>query len=163
IRFPYEVLRSWRRRFGRYHCLLNWGMRKALKRFTPDVIVCGGYNYVASWITLLWAHRHAIPVLLWVESTARDHRRGYTLVESLKIWFMRRCHGFIVPGKSSFQYLRNYDMNAKAIFTAPNAVDTDFFAQHAEIARNDATRLSKKLSLPRHFFLFVGRLVVEKG
>src|ERR1044071_7801813 len=48
IRFSYEVLRSWRRRLVRYHCLLNWGMRKALKRFSPDVIVCGGYNYVAS-------------------------------------------------------------------------------------------------------------------
>src|ERR1043165_10247910 len=38
IRFSYQVLRSWRRRFGKYHCLLNWGMRKALKQFCPDVI-----------------------------------------------------------------------------------------------------------------------------
>src|SRR6185295_10675018 len=163
IKFSYQVLRSWRRRFGGYHCLLNWGMRKALKQFSPDVIVCGGYNYVASWITLLWARKHAVPVLLWVESTARDHRSGRGLVESLKSWFMHKCRGFVVPGKSSVQYLQNYGMNTGSIFIAPNAVDTDFFARHAEIARNDSASYREKLNLPSHFFLFAGRLVPEKG
>jgi glycosyltransferase involved in cell wall biosynthesis len=134
-----------------------------LKQFSPDVIVCGGYNYVASWITLLWARKHAVPILLWVESTARDRRRGHALVESLKTWFMRRCQGFVVPGKSSFQYLLNYDVDPSTIFIAPNAVDTNFFAQHAEAARSDAGNLRKKLNLPLHFFLFAGRMVVEKG
>jgi len=163
IRFSYQVLPSWRRRFGRYHFLINWGTRKALKQFSPDVIVCGGYNYVASWVTLLWSRKHAVPIVLWVESTARDHRGGHTLVESLKIWFMRRCQGFIVPGRSSFQYLRNYGISTEVIFTAPNAVDIDFFQQHAEAARSDAGNFRKDLSLPPHFFLFAGRLVAEKG
>jgi len=163
IKFSYQVLRSWRRRFGRYHCLLNWGMRKALKRFSPEVIVCGGYNYVASWVTLLWARRHCVPVLLWVESTAKDHRRGHKLVESLKIWFLRKCQGFVVPGKSSVQYLRNYGMDAKTIFIAPNAVDTNFFSHHAEVVRGDLEAHRQRLSLPRRIFLFVGRIVPGKG
>jgi len=163
IQFSYQVLRSWRRRVGKYHCLLNWGMTKALKQFSPDVIVCGGYNYAASWITLRWARKHRVPVLLWVESTARDHRGGHTLVESLKTWFMRKCQGFIVPGKSSFQYLRNYGISAEAIFTAPNAVDTDFFAKHAETIRGNAASYREKLKLPPHFFLFAGRLIPGKG
>src|ERR1051325_6613634 len=112
IKFSYQVLHSWRRRFGKYHFLLNWGMRKALRRFSPDVIVCGGYNYLASWITLFWAHQHKVPMFLWVESTARDHRRRHTLVESLKTWFMRNCQGFVVPGKSSYQYIKRYGMRA---------------------------------------------------
>jgi len=163
IQFSYQVLPSWRRRLGKYHFLLNWGMRKALKQFSPDVIVCGGYNYVASWITLLWAHKRAVPTLLWVESTARDHRGGHTLVESLKTWFMHRCKGFVVPGKSSFQYLQSYDINAETIFTAPNAVDTDLFTQHTEAVRSDAASFRQKLNLPPQFFLFVGRMVSGKG
>ncbi|HEY6181453.1 MAG TPA: glycosyltransferase family 4 protein [Terriglobales bacterium] len=163
IRFSYQVLPSWRRRFGKYHCLINWGMLKALKQFSPNVIVCGGYNYVASWITLSWARQHAVPMLLWVESTARDYRSGYTLVESLKTRFMRKCQSFVVPGKSSFQYLRNHGMNEETIFIAPNAVNADFFASHAEAARSDAASLRQKLRLPLHFFLFAGRMVPGKG
>jgi glycosyltransferase involved in cell wall biosynthesis len=163
IKFSYQVLPSWRRRLGKYHCLLNWGMRTALRQFSPDVIVCGGYNYVASWITLGWARRRRIPLFLWVESTAKDRRGGHTLVESLKTWFMGRCQGFVVPGKSSFQYLQNYGMNAETIFTAPNAVDTDFFAYTAEAVRRDAVSYRQKLNLPPHFFLFAGRLISGKG
>ena len=163
IKFSYQVLRSWRRRLGKYHCLLNWGMRRALKQFSPDVIVCGGYNYLASWVTLRWARKHRAPILLWVESTARDQRSGHTLVESLKTWFMRSCQGFVVPGKSSFQYLRNYGMTAETIFTAPNAVDTEFFERSSKVVRRDAVSYQHKLNLPPHFFLFVGRLIPAKG
>lgn len=163
IQFSHQVLRSWRRRFGKYHCLLNWGMRKALAQLSPDVIVCGGYNYLASWVTLRWARKRRVPILLWVESTVRDHRGGHTLVESLKTWFMRTCQGFVVPGKSSLQYLGNYGVNAKTIFTAPNAVDTEFFARNSEVVHRDAESYRQKLNLPLHFFLFVGRLVAGKG
>lgn len=163
IQFSYQVLRSWRRRLGKYHCLLNWGMRRALKRFSPDVIVCGGYNYLASWITLRWARRRRVPLLLWVESNARDRRSGRTLIESLKTWFLRRCQGFVVPGRSSFQYLRNYDVRAETIFTAPNAVDTEFFVHKAETVRGSINDFRQRLNLPTHFFLFAGRLVPGKG
>jgi len=163
IQFSYEVLRSWRRRFGKYHCLFNWGMRSALTRFAPDVIVCGGYNYLASWVVLRWAFKHQVPILLWVESTARDHRGSHTLVECLKSWFIRMCQGFVVPGKSSFQYLRNYGLSAETIFTAPNAVDTDFFSRNAEAVRRDPASYRQELNLPPHFFLFAGRLIPGKG
>jgi 1,2-diacylglycerol 3-alpha-glucosyltransferase len=163
IQFSYQVLRSWRRRFGKHHCLLNWGIGEALANFSPDVIVCGGYNYLASWLTLRWARGHRTPILLWVESTAQDRRSRHTLVEFLKTWFMRNCQGFVVPGKSSFQYLRNYGMAAKTIYVAPNAVNTEFFAQNADSVNSDAVSYRQRLNLPPRFFLFVGRLIPEKG
>jgi glycosyltransferase involved in cell wall biosynthesis len=163
IKFSYEVLRSWRRRVGGHHYLLNLGVRHALARFSPDVIVCGGYNYIASWIALGWARKHRVPLLLWSESTARDHRSGRWLIESLKSWFLRNCQGFIVPGKSSFQYLCNQGMNDDTIFIAPNAVDTQFFSNNAEAVRQNETSYRQQLNLPPHFFLFSGRLIAEKG
>jgi len=138
-------------------------MRAALARFSPDVIVCGGYNYIASWATLWWAHRHQVPLLLWVESTARDRRGGHALVESLKTWFIRKCQGFVVPGGASFQYFKKLWYERRDDFTAPNAVDTEFFASGAEAVRCDAPRQRQKLNLPLHFFLFTGRLIREKG
>ena len=50
--FSYEVLPSWRKRVGRYKWLLNRGVGRALTAVAPDVVLCGGYNYVASWQAL---------------------------------------------------------------------------------------------------------------
>ena len=52
-------------------------------------------------------------------------------------------------------------MSDLKIFTAPNAVDTEWFANQANLVRRDADLHRHALRLPS-FFLFVGRLVAEK-
>ena len=128
IRFSYEVLRSWRRRFGKHQVLLNSGLGPALRKAAPEAIVCGGYNYLASWKAWWWARRRKVRFLAWVESTRMDQRSGHPLVEFVKKRFIQGCDAFVVPGKSSFEYVRSFLVPAEAIFTAPNAVETDFFA-----------------------------------
>jgi 1,2-diacylglycerol 3-alpha-glucosyltransferase len=163
IRFPYQVLPFWRKRSGRHSLLLNWGVEAALRRASPDFIVCGGYNYVASWQSMSWARRNRVPFTLWAESTARDFRSSHALIESLKLRFLRGCDGFVVPGKSAVAYLKKYGVGEEMIFTAPNAVDTHFFSQRAEVIRREAAAHRQALGLPVRFFLFTGRLVLEKG
>ena len=163
MQFSYEVLPSWRRRLGRYHILLNRGVLAAFRRAKPNVAVCGGYNYLASWQALWWMRRKRVPCLAWVESTARDSRRGHKLIELLKTRFLKSCSGFIVPGKSSFQYVASFGIDETRIYCAPNAVDSQFFSRHAEDARRNAERERSALGLPSRYFLFVGRLLKEKG
>jgi len=163
IKFSYQVLPSWRRRVGRYNALLNWGVDRALAKAGPDVILCGGYNYVASWQSLLWARAHHTPFFLWSESNVQDQRRGHALVEFLKTRFLRKCSGFVVPGRSALEYLRAHKVDENAVFVAPNAVDNEFFADAAALARQDSARRRRELALPGRYFLFVGRLVREKG
>ncbi len=163
IRFSYQVLRSWRRRVGRHSFLMNWGADVALRQASPDFIVCGGYNYIASWQSMSWARRNRVPFSLWSESTARDCRSGHALVEFLKSRFFRGCDAFVVPGKSALEYLRKYGVPKELIFTAPNAVDTQLFSQRAEKIRANAVAHRRALRLPARFFLFAGRLVPEKG
>ena len=134
IRFSFQILRSWRKRLGNYNALFNWGVSAALRRASPDAILCGGYNYIASWQSMWWAHRNHVPFFLWVESTANDLRRHHPLIESLKRSFLRGSNAFVVPGKSSFAYLRGYDAPEEMIYTAPNAVDIEFFGQGAREA-----------------------------
>ena len=163
IRFSYEVLPSWRKRVGRYHVLLNRGITQALKTASADLILCGGYNYVASWQAVVWARTHNVPFLLWSESNLQDERRGHALVELLKDEFLHQCAGFVVPGSSSGEYLRSRKVKEDLIFTAPNAVDNALFAQAATDARKNAARNRKEAGLPERYILFVGRLVREKG
>jgi glycosyltransferase involved in cell wall biosynthesis len=163
IRFSYEVLPSWRRRAGKFNVLLNAGVIHALQQATPQAILCGGYNYVASWQALAWARFRNVPFLLWSESNPYDARRGHALVEMLKAEFFHNCDGFVVPGRSAKEYLRAHKIRSDRIFTAPNAIDNDLFSSLAQAARQDATAARRLLDLPSRYILFVGRLVQEKG
>jgi len=163
IRFSYEVLPHWRRRVAGYNLLLNRGVAPALERAQPDVIVCGGYGYLASWLVLGWARRRKRPVFLWSESNQQDQRRGMPHVEMLKRRFIRACSGFVVPGKSAASYVATFGVPRERIFVAPNAVDNAFFSREAEAARGRAAEMRRQFSLPEHYFLCVGRLVLSKG
>jgi glycosyltransferase involved in cell wall biosynthesis len=163
IKFSYQVLPSWRRRVGRYHWLLNRGVGSALSAFSPNVVLCGGYNYVASWQALLWSRLHHVPFLLWSESNVQDLRRGNAIVEFMKGEFMSRCSGFVVPGYSAGEYLRSRKIKEGSIVVAPNAVDNELFATAAAETRQDAAIRRAELGLPERYFLFAGRLVREKG
>jgi len=163
IRFDYEVLRSFRRRIRGHNFLLNWGTERALDRAAPDAILCGGYNYFASWTALRWAERNRVPFYLWVESTRKNFRSGDRWTESLKVKFLRRCQGFVVPGQAAREYLDSYGVPQSRMFAAPNAVDNQFFEQQSFLVRQRADLHRRELGLPRRFFLFVGRLMKEKG
>ena len=163
IRFSQQVLPSWRKKIGRYNVLLNHGIARALSSFSPHAILCGGYNYVASWQSLVWAQRHSIPFLLWSESNLYELRRGHALVEFLKSEFINRCNAYVVPGHWAREYLRARKIPKDVIFPAPNAVDNDLFGTAAASARQNSASNRRELSLPERYFLFVGRLVREKG
>jgi glycosyltransferase involved in cell wall biosynthesis len=163
IKFSYEVLRSRRWRVGKRSVLLNSGVASALRAAAPDSIVCGGYNYLASWEALRWAQRNRVAFLLWSESNSQDKRGGHAAVEFLKREFLKRCAGFVVPGKSASIYLQSLGLLPERIITAPNAVDTEFFTHGTASAREQESAIRKSLVLPRHYILYVGRLVKEKG
>jgi glycosyltransferase involved in cell wall biosynthesis len=163
IRFSYEVLPHWRRRIAGYNLLLNRGMGSALERALPDVIVCGGYGYLASWQLLDWARRRQRPVFLWSESNQQDQRRGTLPVEMLKCRFIRACSGFVVPGKSAAAYASSFGVPRERIFVAPNAVDNALFSEEAAAARSRAAEIRRQFGLSERYFLCVGRLVSSKG
>src|SRR5208282_571005 len=163
ICFSYQVLPSWRWRTGKSSFLVNRGLWTALNKVNPQVLICGGYAYAASWEALLWARRHQVEFVLWSESNRHDARGGRAEVEWLKTYFVRHCDRFVVPGKASFEYLRSLGAPAANIVTAPNAVDNRWFARQAESVRSHVTEFREKMKLPARFILFVGRLVPEKG
>ncbi len=163
IHFSYQVLPSWRWRVGRQGVLLNRGLWRALNAANPQSVLCGGYNYAASWEALWWARRRQARFVLWSESNRQDQRSGRICVEGLKRYFLRRCDAFVVPGKSSFVYLQDLGAPAGSIFTAPNAVDSAYFTAAAENARAQESLHRQRLGLPARFILYAGRLVPEKG
>jgi len=163
IRFPYEVLPSARFRGRKGSLLLNWKLHSSLERFAPEVIVCGGYNYVAAWEALWWAKNHNVEMVLWSESNRHDARSGRRFVESMKTYFLSRCDRFVVPGKSAREYLEMLGAEERQITIAPNAIDNEWFQAQAQPIRGQSLKCRTEFGLPARFMLFSGRLVREKG
>lgn len=163
IRFSYEVLSNWRRRLGKYNLLLNWGVRPALDRATPNAILCAGYSYLASWQAATWARRHGVPVLLWTESTSNDIRGRHVSVELMKKRFLKLCRAFAAAGQTSRDYLLALGVPDQSVHIAPDAVDVRYFATLAARARQQAGKVRAHYALPQRYFLCVGRLIREKG
>src|SRR5882757_5900994 len=162
IEFSYQVLKSYRRRLGRYNVLLTRGVCGALHVSNSDIILCGGYNYLAMWQAQRWARARNIPFLLWSESNIADARRNSWGVEFLKRRFIRACQGYVVPGSSASAYLQTFGVARKKISVAPNAVDVERFSDGAARAREDA-ELRQRMGLPQRYFLYVGRFTEAKG
>lgn len=162
IRHSYEVLRSYRRRLGSFNVLLTRGLRAALEKSKPQLIVAGGYNYLATWQAQHWARPRSIPFLLWSESNVADARRKFWLVEAAKRKFLRSCQAYVVPGTSAAAYLKTFGVEDTKILVAPNAVDVERFSRAADVVRRDA-RSRSELGLPERYLLFVGRFVRAKG
>src|SRR5258708_15667441 len=106
IEFSYEVLPAWRRRWGRWHILLNSGVWSALERFRPNSILCGGYNYPAFLQALAWAKFHSTHFATWIESTSQDQRHPNGFAECMKGSLASNCGSVAVPGKACVSYMR---------------------------------------------------------
>ena len=107
--------------------------------------------------------RNEIPSVLWVESTGNDQRSNDRAIELMKSRFMRGCSAFVVPGKSSFEYVRGYGAAPEDIFTAPNAVDIDLFAGRAAEVRKHSSTYRQALRLPFAFFSDSSAVGYRKG
>jgi len=163
IEFSYEVLPSRRWRWHGVHVLLNRGMGKALQRFGPDSILCGGYNHPAFWQAMTWAKFHSAHFAAWIESTSLDQRHRSPLVDFIKRQFIHNCSSFAVPGKSSFEYVGSMGVSAERIHTAPNAVDVRRFASLARSVKQGEQPCRNELGLPLRYFLYAGRIIPRKA
>lgn len=163
LHFPYHVLSSWRVRLSRRNLLLNWGLSRVLQSYSPDAIVCGGYSDPADWQAWWWARRRGVPFISWVESNANDQRSGGPMETFLKRRFLEGCARVAVPGAASATYVKSFGVANEAVLIAPNAVDNDLYARGAAQARTRDSSQNATLGLPDRYFLFVGRLIREKG
>ena len=123
FRFDWEVLPGRDISVRGRWIVLNADVRRRLRHAHPDVVIVGGWNQPAFWSALTLRR----PTIVWVESTARDERRGRGPGELAKRALVRRAAGFLVPGRAAAEYVRLLGAPEDRIAIAPNAVDTSIF------------------------------------
>src|SRR5207237_2878119 len=127
----------------------------------PDVARVGGWNQPACCQPLPYARAVRIPLVVWVESTARDERRGRRPAELAKRAIVRSAAGFLVPGRAAAEYVRA--VGAEQVAVAPDAVDLGVFGERVAEARERRDELRAELGLDGVTFLCVSRHSPEKG
>jgi glycosyltransferase involved in cell wall biosynthesis len=141
---------------GRWIVLAR-GVPRRLRELRPDVVIVGGWNQPSFLLALAWGRLHRVPVLSWVESTARDARSGAAPLEWTKRRLVAAFAGFLVPGRASAEYLERLGVPPARIAIAPNSVDPAVF--HDAVARAREGRTPNE----RCSFLYTGRLEPEKN
>ncbi|MEA5593444.1 glycosyltransferase family 4 protein [Rivularia sp. UHCC 0363] len=165
IQFSYQVL--WGLQLGKSYqsapVFLNPDVIYQLWKQQPDVIICGGWHHFTHWLALMYAQMTKTPLLIWSESTLKDERILSSIKYKLKEWIVNQADGYIIPGKAQKNYLAELGAREDRIWTAPNAVDSVFFANEAQYYRQQKAILKEKLDIAGCVILYVGRLIDEKG
>ena len=137
-RFDHRVLRGPQLRRGARWLVLNRGVLRELRRFRPDAVAVGGWNQPAFWLALAYCRARRIPLLVWIESTARDARSEARPLALARTAMVRGASGAYVPGTAAADYARS--LGVELVETAPNAIDASIF-ERAAVDRSGARRL----------------------
>jgi glycosyltransferase involved in cell wall biosynthesis len=162
-RFEWSVLRGRSLLRGGAWVMLSRGVGRNLRRLRPDVILIGGWNQPAFWQAALYARRTRTPLVVWVESTARDARTGRGPLERAKRRLLGGAAATLVPGSAAAEYARALGARADRVAIAPNAVDLTLFDERVRALAPRRDELRAERGLSGFVVLYVGRLEHEKG
>jgi len=132
----------------------------------PDVVIIPGWGFPVARAALSWCQQNAVPAVLMSESKYDDEPRTWWK-EQLKSWlYVRQFASAIVGCEAHKDYLIRLGMEGDRIFYGYNAVDNDYFAAQAELARTTPLAARQQISnnMPQQpFFLAVTRLMPRKN
>lgn len=164
IKFHYEILPNILfQKKGLAPYFLNPTIFFRLLKYSPEIVIIGGYHQPSSLLAILYAKLFKRRIILWCESNKYDYRSYFSWKEAYKRWFVRNCRGYIVPGKASFEYLISLGAEPKKVWIAPNAVDNNYFLQASEKYRENRELFKESKGYPKKLILYVGRLIDQKG
>lgn len=136
-----------------------------LDSLQPNVIVIPGWGFKVSRAALSWCRQHKIPAVLMSESKRDDEPRTWWK-EQLKSWlYVRKYAAALVGGPAHKDYLVELGIERDRIFYGYDAVDNEYFAKQADIARKhpETTRQDHPTIPSRPYFLAVTRLLPRKN
>jgi glycosyltransferase involved in cell wall biosynthesis len=133
--------------------LLPTGLLPAIRRWRPDVTVCGNLTELLSLLPLRLAGR--LPIVLVVADTKVTVSQYPQWHQYLRGKVYRHADTFVPYGNSAIAYLRSLDIPEDRMFHGMWSVDARLYERTSRDLRQDGTA--------RHRWITVGQLVPRKG
>jgi glycosyltransferase involved in cell wall biosynthesis len=136
-----------------------------LDNLQPDVVVIPGWGFIISRTALSWCQHHRIPTIVMSETKWDDEKRQWWK-EKVKFWlYISKFDAALVGGEMHRDYLIKLGFPQERIFLGYDAVDNDYFAKQAQLARLDAAAARRRQpKIPaRPYFIVVTRLLKRKN
>ncbi|NOT58258.1 MAG: glycosyltransferase family 4 protein [Deltaproteobacteria bacterium] len=131
-----------------------------------DAFIVHGWALKSFWQAILACWHTRTPVLVRGDSQLPAKRGGglRALKFPLYRWFIPRFDGYLVVGERAGEYLRYYGARSERMFFSPHAVDNEFFARRAAVARSTREERRRSWGLPSDavVYLFAGKCVARK-
>jgi glycosyltransferase involved in cell wall biosynthesis len=105
VSFQAEMLRTVGIAHGERVFDISFGIRRTLDRLSPDMVVLGGWDLWASWSSLHWCHRRAVPAVAWVESGVATGSFGGRLSSLARRRFLAGCGAALVSGDAAAAFV----------------------------------------------------------
>lgn len=137
-----------------------------LQRDPPSVLLVGGaWGMPTNVLTALGNKlRRKTTILFWSESHLDSIRRKGALIDRARGWLLDLYDGFVVPGKSSLEYIQKY-APGKPVYYLLNTVDERVFKDKVIELRSAREQLRGQLGIPngKRVLLIPARLIPEKN
>lgn len=157
--------------YGNIYVHLNMGLKRQLKKLSPDIVVCAGsYLCPGVWNVTRWKRKLGYRCIYWSESHLNE-KRNYSKLklsirEAIRSLFYKRYDGFWYSGELSKQFVQKYT-NKRDInyFFVPNLVEEEKYRQASIISQKEKKCLREKyqIELDQTVFICPARLSPAKG
>lgn len=138
-------------------------LKLTLDRITPSAIAVAGYSEPPMRAAARWARSHGAGIVLMGNSVQGTPPRRWWRELPKRLWISRNVDAGFAAGTASADYMAKLGIPQSRIWRPYNVVDNDFFRGRSAAIRSVATETRRRLGVPEHYFLFVGRLVPEKN
>ena len=105
VSFQVELLRTVGIAHGNRVFDVSFGIPRTLDRLSPELVVLGGWDLSASWSSLRWCHRRAVPAVAWVESGVATGSFRDPFSSLARRRFLSGCGAAVVSGDAAAAFV----------------------------------------------------------
>lgn len=129
-----------------------------------DIVVCSGWDSIATFLSRIVCFFKGIPVIVWSGSTVNEKSWRRTVMYWPVKLLVKSCNALISYGKASRDYLISFGVKKEKVFISYNSVDVDLFRQVSQKNKKNKIKMRNKMGIKnKHLAIFVGQFISRKG
>ncbi len=141
---------------------VNYGVMRALRRASPDVVLSGGYG-PANLTAWLYCRLHGRLFVGWGELSMQDVANTSLLKRGLRRMMTSWSDGAIASSSEARDVFLHYGATVSKVQTAIMPIDVEYFHARAMAWRNSEWFKCERARYTSPILLSVGRLTERKG